>query len=248
MNWTDSGCGFDAGLNFSICYKIFYNAESSVGSIVQFNGNGPMQPSLNPDDLYQNFCTGNGTLEFSLPTVYPGNCNPGLNAVTTYLNRQDVQEVLGTINTEWSICADIPYTPLFESMIPYYDNIFISTEWEVLVYSGDVDIATVPFGFTQVCLAELGQEPTASWQPWWVNTATAGYVETYPDYTYATVKGAGHEVPAYQPLNSYHMIYRFITTGSILGNDKPVLSTKKSAINKPVMTQSGMLRKYGIKF
>ena len=38
---------------------------------------------------------------------------------------------------------------------------------------------------------------------------TAGYVEQFDSYTFATVKGAGHEAPEYQPLSSINMIKRF---------------------------------------
>ena len=44
---------------------------------------------------------------------------------------------------------------------------------------------------------------TAPWRPWTVNGITAGYWEEFDRYTFATVKGAGHTVPQYQPLTSF---------------------------------------------
>lgn len=45
---------------------------------------------------------------------------------------------------------------------------------------------------------------------------TAGYQEIYDTYSYATVRGAGHEVPQYQPLFAYTMMDRFIIQKSNL--------------------------------
>lgn len=39
---------------------------------------------------------------------------------------------------------------------------------------------------------------------------TAGFTEVYDKYTYATVRGAGHEVPQYQPLFAKTFFQRFI--------------------------------------
>lgn len=43
---------------------------------------------------------------------------------------------------------------------------------------------------------------------------TAGYVEIYDKYAYATVKGAGHEVPLYQPYLAFYLFQRFVVEGS----------------------------------
>jgi len=166
--------------------------------------------------LYQDFCTGNGTLEFALNQGYPNTCNPVGNEQTAYLNRADVQAAIGAKSIAWSGCSGINYDAFLTSMIPLYQLFFATRpDLNILVYSGDVDVATVPFGITQACLAELGEPPVEPWQPWFVNGATAGYVETYKHYTYATVKGGGHETPQYQPLTSYEMIQSFITTGTL---------------------------------
>jgi len=63
----------------------------------------------------------------------------------------------------------------------------------VLVYSGDVDVATVPMWGTTQCLNVLNRTLVEDWKPWFVNDATAGYVQRFDTYTYATLKGAGHE-------------------------------------------------------
>jgi len=227
-NWTSNGCNDNS--NLPNCNSIFATAISQIGVINQQLMDITDQPSLDPDDLYQDWCTGNGTLEFAVDGVdYPSDCNPIGNRMTTYLNRPDVQQAIGARPTQWVSCTgSINYNTSGASMIPLYRS-FIQKrpDINILVYSGDVDIYTVPFGYTKACLAELDEVPVNTWQPWFVNGATAGYVEQFPHYTYATVKGGGHETPAYQPLSSYYMMQQFLTTGTITPK-KPKLSGKKA--------------------
>ena len=80
----------------------------------------------------------------------------------------------------------------------------------ILIYSGDTDIATCPHAYAQLCLSDLGRPLVQQWRPWVMDQQTAGYVEVYDTYTYATVKGAGHEVPLFQPREALHMISNFV--------------------------------------
>merc|ERR1712063_167915 len=43
----------------------------------------------------------------------------------------------------------------------------------------------------------------------------AGYVEIYDTYTYATVKGAGHEAPQFQPAASWLLFSTFLKNGTL---------------------------------
>jgi len=104
-----------------------------------------------------------------------------------------------------------------------------------------LDILTVPFAFTQPCIAQMSGKMTSGWQPWFVNGATAGYVEVYDKYTYATVKGAGHETPEYQPVSSFAMVQRFIKTGSLKDPEY-----KARVAPKRYTTQGDILRRYGL--
>jgi len=207
-------------------------------------------PSLDPDDIFQDFCTGNGSLDFSSspnPNDPLNTCDSELgDLVNEYLNRQDVQTALGVRRTVWSQCSFLNYNFNRQSMVPYYKNIFMNKpDISILIYSGDLDILTVPFAYTQPCLLQMGKQ-VVSWQPWFVNGATAGYVEVYDKFTYATVKGGGHETPLYQPLSSYNLIYRFMTNGNLDGltakYQPKLMGTKRE---KKYLKQSDMLRYYG---
>jgi carboxypeptidase C (cathepsin A) len=250
--WNSAGCSNTP--QSAHCSAMFIKAFHEIGQVYQeigsFTFNGT-QPSLDPDDLYQDFILGNGTLEWTLTLETNGDTLDEL--AVDYLNRADVQAAIhsqpppaGT----WEICtpgSTLKYNISGESMIPFYQNLISQRpDVTILVYSGDIDIATVPAAQTQLCLTELMGTPIdgRTWAPWYVNGATAGYVEYFSQYTYATVKGAGHTVPTYQPLSAYNLFERF-TQNLNLDGGEVYFPADASAKKKP-LRQSDMLRKYGV--
>jgi len=182
------------------------------------------------DDLYFDFCTGNGTLNFSETTP---NCFSIIGRTAYYLNLPEVQQAIHVPNKMvWEACSKtLQYKQSFQNVLNYYNYFFNNTHLAILIYSGDTDIADVPHAFTQRCLSQLGRPIETAWTRWTVpgpkipsfvsdaadkNNITAGYVEQYDKYTYCTVRGAGHEVPQYQPLFAEAVFSRFIATGSLL--------------------------------
>jgi serine carboxypeptidase-like clade 2 len=248
-NWTSHGCNDPKVASQPACQYILNFAINQVGQIVQQKRDTSQSdnwPSLDPDDIFQNFCTGNGSLEFSnYPDPQTGTCSPSGTALVDYLNRADVQSALGIPKrTEWLECTNkINYNINGNSMNPNYEFFFKAKPGvKILVYSGDVDILTVPFAFTQPCIAQLSGKLVSDWGPWFVNGATAGYVEVYDKYTYATLKGAGHEAPQYQPLNSFELIRRFLKSGSITEEGKPSTPYPGRGYTK----QGDILRRLGL--
>jgi len=239
-NWTRSNCEL-GNVAPDVCSDIFNVAVQEIGEIDQQLVK--QQASLDPDDLYQDFCIGNGTLQFAKNIPGP-NCKPIGNLLISYLNQPAVQKVIGARPTDWTICTGrINYTASVGSINPFYLSIFDNKpSANVLVYSGDVDIMTVPFAITQACLFELQRPRKTSWTPWFVNGATAGYWESFNGYTHATIKGAGHEVPLYQPLLGLNMFTRFLKTGSLKG-DGP--QAARRAFPRP-LTQGSILRSLNI--
>ena len=56
-----------------------------------------------------------------------------------------------------------------QNMMAYYEQFFLNDPpLNILIYSGDVDIATVPHAKTQICLDGLGRSVTESWSRWTV--------------------------------------------------------------------------------
>jgi len=199
QQWMQSNCS-EPNINPSQECLSFFN---DINNIIGF---------YDPDNLYTDNCTGNATLD-ATATQNLG-CISFDDNLDAYLNRADVQTAIHAKPTLWQECAGSPafnYTFTSPSMIPWYNYIFSKAPHiRVLIYSGDVDIATVPHALTQICLQELKSTQLSPWRPWFVNGQTAGYVEVHDKYTYATVKGAGHEVPTYQPWSAYNMFQRFL--------------------------------------
>lgn len=255
--WQTNNC--PSNENSNVCQNIWNVTQTQIGVINQELKRSsslrrrqgvPIQPSLDPDDLYQDFCTGNGTLDY-VATV-PINCQPVGQLVATYLNRADVQAAIhaqgpnGGAPLTWTECTSvINYNISGASLVPLYAKFQQQKPGlHVLVYSGDVDIATVPFPTTQEALGELinvtGAQNLVPFQPWFVNGQTAGYYEVYETHTYATVKGAGHEAPEYQPLSAFNLFSRYLNTQTL----KDPSQNARNVMPRRPMRQGDVLRMY----
>jgi len=249
VNWTNHGCDRDS--TFPGCKWIMNATVSQIGVIFQqlyperpARWNNPQQPSLDPDNLYQDFCLGNGTLKFTEND--PFECKQPLgNRTSNYLNRPDVQKAIHARPTFWEPCSNgINYTISFASLLPYYQEFFaLANPLHVLIYGGDIDIATVPFTHNQACLHKLRRKNVKLWAPWFVNGATAGYVEYFDKYVFATVKGGGHEMPLYQPLSGYNMFARFLQNQNLDPTKEELLAMQKKRPSTPIGRQGQVLRR-----
>jgi serine carboxypeptidase-like clade 2 len=171
-------------------------------------------------------------------------CDPIGTREQTYLRRSDVQAAIHADESlapaPWAACSSaINYDAVGAPMVPLYQQFQAQKPgFQVLILSGDVDIATVPFAVTLPCLAQIGSPNTRVWGPWFVNGGTAGYWAQYKHFTYATIKGAGHEAPQYVPLSSFYVVKRFIEQGSL----HDLTPRKARKFVKRPLTQGQVLR------
>ncbi|XP_042479800.1 serine carboxypeptidase-like 40 [Macadamia integrifolia] len=133
--------------------------------------------------------------------------------VTAYMNRPEVQNALHAnvtkINYPWEECRSLNWTDGAFSVLPLFTE-FLENEIRVLVYSGDID-AKIPMTFTQTSLKRLNLSEATPWYAWDSNSEIGGFSVVYEGgLTYATVKGAGHEVPSYQPKRAFVLIKSFL--------------------------------------
>jgi hypothetical protein len=56
-----------------------------------------------------------------------------------------------------------------------------------------------------------GAAITKNWTTWNVLGQPAGYIQTHESFTFATVKGAGHEAPGYVPISSFELLNAFVS-------------------------------------
>ncbi|GJX75023.1 serine carboxypeptidase-like protein 31 [Tanacetum coccineum] len=137
--------------------------------------------------------------------------------VTSYYNRPDVQEALhvndGRQLKNWSLCnMDVLHGWNWEqskdSVLPIY-KILIDLKLRIWVYSGDTD-GRVPVLSTTYCLNSLGLPITRAWTPWYHQKQVAGWLQEYEGLSYATFRGAGHDVPSFKPSESLAFFRSFL--------------------------------------
>ena len=188
--------------------------------------------------------SGNGSLGVETVTV-----NDVDLAWDAYLSRADVQAAIHAKpphgGGDWVQCGGIGYKVTWPSSLVPYGAAF-AAGLKVLVFSGDGDATTCPFSGTQVAIMALQELPgagiTANWTSWAVNGQTAGYIERHgAAFTFATVKGAGHEAPGFQPYATYQLVSSFIA-GTLDALVAPPPAAAAPAARRE--TQSSVLNRY----
>ncbi|GKF02626.1 serine carboxypeptidase 24-like protein [Tanacetum coccineum] len=137
-----------------------------------------------------------------------------------YYNRRDVQHAMHANNTgisyKWTACSD----ELLEnwkdsefSMLPTYKEL-IAAGYKIWVFSGDTD-SVVPVTATRFSFSHLNLTVETQWYPWYINGQVGGWSEVYNGLTFATVRGAGHEVPLLQPQRGFLLFQSFLAGKSL---------------------------------
>jgi len=222
--WNTKGCNTADPHRLSDCYLLYAEIETGIGHLDQPLQSSErsgldkrIQPSasINPDMLYYSYCSGNGTLDFAVDIV--PDCFGLDDQVSTYLNDPAVQSAINAQPTQWVECTSQLFYRKLNMPVTNYLEIFfdVAPEMRILYYSGDVDLATVPFAQTQRCLETMNRPIVEEWRPFTINKEVVGYVETYDRYTYATIKGAGHEAPQFQPAAAYLLFTTFLEDGTL---------------------------------
>ncbi|CAN0857806.1 Serine carboxypeptidase-like 25 [Linum grandiflorum] len=132
-----------------------------------------------------------------------------------YYNREDVQKALHANTTnlhyKWTSCSEVlnrNWNDTEVSMLPIYRQM-IAAGLRVWVFSGDVD-SVVPVTATRYSLAQLKLKTKLAWYPWYVKNQVGGWTEVYQGLTFATVRGAGHEVPLFKPKAALQLLKSFL--------------------------------------
>ncbi|XP_077238145.1 serine carboxypeptidase 24-like isoform X2 [Tasmannia lanceolata] len=132
-----------------------------------------------------------------------------------YYNRPDVQKAMHANSTgipyKWTACSDVLLKNWKDSefsMLPTYKEL-IAAGLRIWVFSGDTD-SVVPVTATRFSLNHLNLPVKTRWYPWYTNGQVGGWTEVYQGLTFATVRGAGHEVPLFQPNRAFHLFRSFL--------------------------------------
>ncbi|KAE8727476.1 Serine carboxypeptidase-like 39 [Hibiscus syriacus] len=135
--------------------------------------------------------------------------------VHAYLNRVDVQEAMHAnvtkLDHDWEPCSDIisRWGDSPSTIIPLLQEL-MANGIRVWVFSGDTD-GRVPVTSTKYTIKKMNLPVKTKWHPWYLDGEVGGFTEVYDgDLTFATVRGAGHQVPSFQPKRALSLIWHFL--------------------------------------
>lgn len=153
-------------------------------------------------------------------TYYSSSYLPGYDPcidhyIDIYLNGLEVQKALhARINTSWSGC-DPNLRARYDindpvSMVPTIRRL-VKRGLSVWLYSGDMD-DMCSITSTRYSVKDLNLPVTKPWRPWYTpDSEVGGYVQQYEGgFTFASVRGAGHTVPSFQPKRALLLLYSFL--------------------------------------
>ncbi|CAN1809473.1 Serine carboxypeptidase 24 [Linum perenne] len=177
--------------------------------------------------IYSPYCLeklGNGTRSRSeflevknanLPMMVSGYDPCSENYAEMYYNRVDVQKAMHAnvtgIPYKWTACSKVVaenWNDSEVSMLSTYKEL-IAAGLKIWVFSGDTD-AVLPVTSTRLSLNHMNLTVKTRWSPWKSGAQVGGWTEEYEGLTFATVRGAGHEVPLHQPRRAFTLFRSFL--------------------------------------
>ncbi|XP_042486582.1 serine carboxypeptidase-like 20 isoform X2 [Macadamia integrifolia] len=132
---------------------------------------------------------------------------------TEWLNNATVRKAIHaeqvSVIGAWALCVDLIYIHDAGSMIKYHKKL-TALGYRALIYSGDHDMC-VPYTGSEVWTRSLGYKIIDEWRPWYCNEQVAGYTQGYAkNLTFLTIKGSGHTVPEYKPVEALAFYSRWL--------------------------------------
>ncbi|KAJ4970613.1 hypothetical protein NE237_003712 [Protea cynaroides] len=178
-------------------------------------------------NIYNPMCYEDNTNLTSGPVLGTGDPCAHRNIVE-YLNCPDVVEALhakitrfdegfqtrhGIIGQwdKWQGCRDVFLWEWLDSPISILPIIqhLLAHGTQVLVFSGDLD-GVIPYTCTRDSIKRLQLVEHNKWHLWGNKEISGSLVVYEGNLTFATVRGAGHEVPLYQPRRALELLQSFI--------------------------------------
>ncbi|GLJ45176.1 hypothetical protein SUGI_0950890, partial [Cryptomeria japonica] len=232
MNDETDDCGVvDYAWSHALMSDEEYEYKRCKGSNSSFRSNSDtfhfkfkLTKVINPYNIYAPLCPSHPDPIWTLSTTTGVMSMEGLygfdpcspSYVLTYLNTHEVQRALHANVTSlpfaWDMCSDVLwYGTYATTMLPIYRRM-IASGVRILVYSGDVD-SIVPVTGTRYSINALNLPIETKWYPWMNGDIdVGGYSVIYKGLIFATVRGAGHQVPSYQPSRALTMTKFFLAS------------------------------------
>ncbi|PIA46392.1 hypothetical protein AQUCO_01500134v1 [Aquilegia coerulea] len=125
-----------------------------------------------------------------------------------YLNLPEVQKAFHARLKQWNLCWPLDWKDSPKTILPIIKQL-MAKNISVWIYSGDID-GRVPVTSSRYSINTLKLPIKTPWRPWYTDDEVGGYVVEYKGLVFATVRGAGHQVPSYQPERALTMISSFL--------------------------------------
>ncbi|KAI5665727.1 hypothetical protein M9H77_15580 [Catharanthus roseus] len=212
-------CNFRRQKESNECESLYYYAmDKEFGNIDQYNIYAP--PCNNSDGSTTTAATRQSTMRLPHQPYHHPRQLSGYDPCTEkyaeiYYNRADVQKAMHANTTgipyKWTACSETlnrNWNDSDNSILPVYREL-MAAGVRIWVFSGDVD-SVVPVTATRYALAQLKLNTDIPWYPWYVNKQVGGWTEVYKGLTFATVRGAGHEVPLFKPRAAFQLLQSFL--------------------------------------
>ncbi|CAN4107678.1 unnamed protein product [Withania somnifera] len=170
--------------------------------------------NIDPYNIYSPLCSLDASKSPSTRVIKKNGYDPcGQHYVRNYLNLPQVQKALHANLTNlpnpWDSCSDLDWKDSPSSMFPIYNRL-IASGLRILLYSGDVD-AVVSVTSTRYSISAMNLTVIKPWHFWHDDTKeVAGYIVVYDGLAFATVRGAGHQVPQFQPRRAFALLNMFL--------------------------------------
>ncbi|KAK4264563.1 hypothetical protein QN277_025722 [Acacia crassicarpa] len=139
--------------------------------------------------------------------------------VTNYLNQKDVREALHARLVgvrKWDVCSNILDYDMLNLEVPTLPLVrsLIKAGVQVLIYSGDQD-SVLPLTGSRTLVRKLARKlelnSTVPYRVWFAGQQVGGWTQVYGNIlSFATVRGASHEVPFSQPERSLVLFKSFL--------------------------------------
>ncbi|XP_073129232.1 serine carboxypeptidase-like 40 [Henckelia pumila] len=184
------------------CSQALEEADGNVGNIDIYN-------------IYAPLCHNSSLTQKPKKTSVTSSDPCSDNYVHAYLNRAEVQQALHAnvtkLNYDWEACSDVlkKWLDSPSTMFPLLEE-FMSNGLRVWIFSGDTD-GRIPVTSTLNSVKQMKLKVKTPWHPWYLAGEVGGYTEVYEgNLTFASVRGAGHQVPSYQPARALSLIMHFL--------------------------------------
>ncbi|KAL6844879.1 hypothetical protein ACP4OV_025538 [Aristida adscensionis] len=166
-------------------------------------------------DIYSPVCINEPNGKYFSSSNVPGIDPCSGHYMDAYLNDPMVQRALHVRRTKWTGCKNLGWKDAPVTMMPTIKWL-LEHGLRVWLFSGDFD-SVCPLTATRYSIADLELSVSKPWHPWIVNNEldgwlkVGGYVQQYiGGLVLASVRGAGHQVPYFQPKRALVLFTSFL--------------------------------------